>query len=250
MLPAIGSTMTAAMPIADARRTARRRMRGRCSARRSVSADGAARDARARRRAERQRARARLDQERVGVPVIAAVELDDAARGAVAARATRTALIAASVPELTKRTRSIDGISCAHALGRASTSSGLGAPKLVPSLRGGGNRLDQAPRRVAVDAADPTTSRSRCNVLPSTSIERASPRARLTNSGDAADRLERADRTVDAAGEQLLSAGKKPERPCRFHGNDIVPCSADLQVRQTAGLKACTTYVNAGALRN
>jgi hypothetical protein len=31
----------------------------------------------------------------------------------VAARATRTALIVASVPELTKRTRSIDGMSIA-----------------------------------------------------------------------------------------------------------------------------------------
>jgi hypothetical protein len=49
----------------------------------------------------------------------------------VAARATRTALIAASVPELTKRTRSIDGIS-ARTRSPSATSSGLGAPKLVP----------------------------------------------------------------------------------------------------------------------
>ena len=47
------------------------------------------------------------------------------------ARATRAALIAASVPELTKRTRSIDGISIATR--RASrVSSSVGAPKLVP----------------------------------------------------------------------------------------------------------------------
>jgi hypothetical protein len=49
----------------------------------------------------------------------------------VAARATRTALIAASVPELTNRTRSSDGIS-ARTRSARSTSSGLGAPKLVP----------------------------------------------------------------------------------------------------------------------
>ena len=51
----------------------------------------------------------------------------------VNARATRTALMAASVPELTKRTRSIDGISW-RTRSPSSTSSGLGAPKLVPSL--------------------------------------------------------------------------------------------------------------------
>jgi hypothetical protein len=49
----------------------------------------------------------------------------------VAARATRTALIAASVPELTKRMRSIEGISW-RTRSPSSCSSGLGAPKLVP----------------------------------------------------------------------------------------------------------------------
>ena len=49
----------------------------------------------------------------------------------MAARATRTALIAASVPELTKRTRSIDGIS-ARTFSPSFTSSSVGAPKLVP----------------------------------------------------------------------------------------------------------------------
>ena len=50
--------------------------------------------------------------------------------------------------------------------------------------RGGRQRLHQAARRVAVDAAAPTTSRSRCSVLPSTSSMRA-PAARRMNSGDA-----------------------------------------------------------------
>ena len=49
----------------------------------------------------------------------------------VAARATRTALIAASVPELTKRTRSIDGMSFATR-SASRVSSSVGAPKLVP----------------------------------------------------------------------------------------------------------------------
>jgi hypothetical protein len=51
----------------------------------------------------------------------------------VAARATRRALIAASVPELTNRTRSIDGISIATRCA-SRVSSSVGAPKLVPRL--------------------------------------------------------------------------------------------------------------------
>jgi hypothetical protein len=49
----------------------------------------------------------------------------------VKARATRTALIAASVPELTNRTRSIDGISV-RTRSPSWCSSAVGAPKLVP----------------------------------------------------------------------------------------------------------------------
>jgi hypothetical protein len=51
----------------------------------------------------------------------------------VKARATRTALMAASVPELTKRTRSSDGIN-SRTRSPSWTSSSLGAPKLVPSF--------------------------------------------------------------------------------------------------------------------
>ena len=139
MLPAIGSTITRGDVVRGSRRTAAAPTRGRCSWRRSVSADGRARDAGAGRHAERQRARAGLHQERVGVPVIAAFELDDLV-APVAARATRTALIAASVPELTKRTRSSDGISrCTRS--PSSTSSGLGAPKLVPCFAAAASAL-------------------------------------------------------------------------------------------------------------
>jgi hypothetical protein len=49
----------------------------------------------------------------------------------VAALATLTALIAASVPELTNRTRSIEGISMATRWA-SRVSSSVGAPKLVP----------------------------------------------------------------------------------------------------------------------
>jgi len=49
-------------------------------------------------------------------------------------RAARTALIVASVPELTMRTSSIDG-TAAQISRASSTSSAVGAPKLVPSSR-------------------------------------------------------------------------------------------------------------------
>ncbi len=78
----------------------------------------------------------------------------------VNARATRTALIAASVPELTKRTRSIDGIS-ARTRSPSSCSSGLGAPKLVPSRAAAEIALHQALAARGRGSAVPTTSRSR-----------------------------------------------------------------------------------------
>src|SRR6185503_3158601 len=53
----------------------------------------------------------------------------------VAARATRTALIAASVPELTKRTRSSAGMNCLTR-SPSSTSSGLGAPTALNARTG------------------------------------------------------------------------------------------------------------------
>ena len=49
----------------------------------------------------------------------------------VAARATRTVLMAASVPELTNRIRSIEGMSFATR-SASRVSSSVGAPKLVP----------------------------------------------------------------------------------------------------------------------
>ena len=49
----------------------------------------------------------------------------------VAARASRTALIVASVPEFTNRTRSMDGTR-RRTRAPSSTSRAVGAPKLVP----------------------------------------------------------------------------------------------------------------------
>jgi hypothetical protein len=60
--------------------------------------------------AEGGQARAGLDQQGVGVAVVAALELDDLVRP-VAPRARRMALMPASVPELTRRTCSMLGTS-------------------------------------------------------------------------------------------------------------------------------------------
>ena len=87
------------------------------------------------------------------MPVIAARELDDLSRP-VAARATRIALIAASVPELTKRTRSIDGISIATRCAELGLES-VGAPKLVPRRPRQLSAFNSPLRRVAVDERSP-----------------------------------------------------------------------------------------------
>ena len=72
----------------------------------------------------------------------------------VAARATRTALIVASVPELTNRTRSIDGHQRAHALGEVHFERARRAEARAIA-RGGGERLDEAARRMPVDERPP-----------------------------------------------------------------------------------------------
>ena len=89
---------------------------------------------------------------RIGVAVIAALELDDVCRGLVKARASRSADIVASVPELTKRTISMRGNARHDQLGqidfapvrgaearaalhgacsRASTTAGMAWPRII-----------------------------------------------------------------------------------------------------------------------
>ena len=126
MLPTIGSTMTAATCAVLASNSAatlsqiveRRGQRER---------RGGRRDAGAGRHAERQRARAGLDEEAVGVAVVAAGELDRRDRGRWRRAPRGRALIVASVPELVKRTISIDGTSD-RTFSAICTSSSVGAP--------------------------------------------------------------------------------------------------------------------------
>ena len=141
MLPTTGSTMTAATSsgcAANSSRTAPRVVERRRQgvARRRGGHAGAVRDA------EGRGAGAGLDEKAVAVPVIAAFELDDPRpAGAPRAPAGRAAIVA-SVPELTRRTISIDGTQRVMRLGQLDFER-VGAPKAVPNAR---LRVDGAPR--------------------------------------------------------------------------------------------------------
>ena len=100
----------------------------------------------------------------------------------VNARATRTALIAASVPELTKRTRSIDGISVAHPLAELVLERGSARRSWCRACAAAAIALTRPARRVAVNQRAP-----RHHVVDEAVavdvLERRARRARVTNSG-------------------------------------------------------------------
>ncbi len=125
MFAATGSTITAAIAPRCCANSLFHRARSLYGAF-SVSARNASRHARAGRNAQRRQSRTRLRQKTVRMPVVAALEFQNRI-ARVTARARRTALMVASVPELTKRTFSTDG--SARAISSASsTSSGVVMP--------------------------------------------------------------------------------------------------------------------------
>ena len=91
----------------------------------------------------------------VAVPVVAAGELDDACR-VVKPRASRNALIVASVPLETKRTCSTDGTIATDQLGELRLGS-VGAPYDVPRAAAVADRLDDRAGARGRGSADPTT---------------------------------------------------------------------------------------------
>ena len=181
MLPATGSTITAA--ISPPRRPNSSRTRVEVVERRrvSVSARERRRHARGCREAENVAPpEPALHEQAVGVAVIAAVELHDTSRPWRRARGG-CALIAASVPELTSRTISIDGHARRdrlrqldlelgrRAVARAPRAPPRRSPRPPPAARGRGSAV-------------PRSRRSRCTMRPSTSRMRA-PSPRAMNSG-------------------------------------------------------------------
>ena len=163
MLAAIGSTSTAARSSP-------------CSASTASSAvevvvrhddrvgDGAGCDAGRTGQPERRDPAPGRDEQRVEVPVVAAGELHDL-RPAVAPRASRTAVIAASVPDDTSRTFSTLGTRSQMA-SASSTSRVVGAPNDVPSSAAALHRLDDRGMRRDRGSTRPTTARSRRTRCP------------------------------------------------------------------------------------
>ena len=95
-------------------------------------------------------------------------------------RASRTALITASVPELTKRTRSHQG-SRAMNFSASSTSRRLGAPKLAPS-RTASNTAASTSGSAWPRISGPQLWHQSTYSRPSSSVKRP-PRALRKNSG-------------------------------------------------------------------
>ena len=122
----------------------------------------------------------------------------------VKARASRSADIAASVPEETSRTCSIDGTASAISAA-SSTSRSVGAPKLVPSSaasRTASTVSGSAWPKISGPHDCTQSSRRRPSRV---SMYAPSPRDDEERLVDP-DRAHRADRRVDAAGDELLRA--------------------------------------------
>ena len=121
------------------------------------------------------------------------------------ARASRRALIVASVPELTKRTSSRLGI--ASRISRASSSSsGLGAPKLVPACGGRVERSDDPWMRVPEDQRPP--GEDVVDVAVAVDVDQVRALAALDEERRAADGPKCANGRADAAGQQAEASAK------------------------------------------
>ena len=203
MLPTTGSTMTAATSpgcAANSSRTAPASLKRAVSVSRAVAGG----DAGAVGRAERRGAGAGLHQKAVAVAVIAALELHDARAGPVAARASRSAAIVASVPELTSRTISIDGTSRDDRFGH------LDFERRRRAERQSRRELPLDGGHRPPDARWPSMHRAPGADVVDELVAVFVPDARALGARDearrAADGAIGAHRRVDAAGQHLLGA--------------------------------------------
>ena len=140
--------------------------------------------------------------------VVGAGELDDESRP-VAARATRRALMTASVPDEVNRSRSIDGIARRIA-SPSSISSGFVAPRANPFARGGRDRLDHGRMGVPEDRRPPGADV--VEVAPPVGIPDVRPLAALEDERRPADGAERPDGAVDAAREEAARRVRRATR--------------------------------------
>ena len=215
MLPTTGSTITAAIRSpcsAKARSTASIELYGSAMV---VSAK-LLRDAGRVREAQRGHARAGLDQQRIDVAVVAALELQVRSRP-VKPRASRMALMVASVPELTRRTISMEGTASADGLGQLDfalggrAEAGAACQRLLDRRDDLGMAVAQEQRPPGADVVD---------VLVAVGVPDVRALAAHDEGRRAAHAAERPHRRIHAAGDGLLRAGKQ-----RFR-SDADSCSS------------------------
>ena len=130
-------------------------------------------------------------------------------------RATRSALMVASVPELTRRTISMEG-NISRTVSASSISCSVGAPKLVPRVHAWfrASRID----RVAVAEDERTPGADVVDVFVAVGIEDVGAFAAHDEGRGAADAALGADRGVDAAGDGEAGAFEELLRACVIHG--------------------------------
>ena len=122
-------------------------------------------------------------------------------------RASRTALITASVPELTSRTFSTDGTAATIFSRQPHFGFRARAERRAP--RGGvRDGLDDARRRMAEDQRPP--GHHMVDVAVAVHVEDVRPFAALHEQRVAADALEGAHGRIDAAGDDALRLGEQP----------------------------------------
>ena len=221
-MPATGSTMTAAMSAPCSAKSALDRVevvvrRDERVARRRPPARRASRACRASRRRE-----PACDEQAVGVAVVAAVELDDLASRPVNAarepqRAHRRLGARARRSAPSRSTAARRAISSA-----SSTSSAVGAPKLVPRRSAASTRRDDLRVRVAEDQRAPRADV--VDVAVAVDVEEVRALAAVDEERRAADGAERAHGRVHAAREERRRLREQALGPVAAH--TAAPASA------------------------
>ena len=130
-------------------------------------------------------------------------------------RATRSALMVASVPELTSRTISIEG-NISRTVSASSISCSVGAPKLVPRRHGLVQRVQN--RGMAVAENERSPGADVVDVLVAIGIEDVRAFAAFDEGRSPADAAIGADGRVHAAGNREFGAFEELLRACVIHG--------------------------------
>ena len=126
-------------------------------------------------------------------------------------RASRIALIVASVPDETSRTMSMPG-TASTIRSASSTSRDVGAPNDVPRAAAAVARLDDLGSRVPEQQRSPRLDV--VHVSRAVDVDQERALASLDEPRGSADRPERAHRGVDASGDDVRGAREELVRMC------------------------------------